>query len=194
MSLQRKFRSYIELMDIFGQGIQLKINKETKSKTIFGGILSLLMIVLLGIFFYFNAQDVLFKTNPQISIEQQINSNEADLILNQQAFPISFSLTNYGNFRIYDPKYFTYSLVYSYGETSAEYTTDVHLNMTQCTKDYFPNIPEEKFYAQLLDKNLCIENQNLTLSGSWQGGSLYIKFLKISISICTGRDDCAPYE
>jgi hypothetical protein len=187
-------KSYICLIDIFGQGIQLKIDKNTKSKTIFGGIMSIFMIVLLSVFFYFNAQDVLYKTNPQISVEQQINSNSPDLILDQSSFPISFSLTNYGNYRVFNPKYFTYSLVYSFGETSAEYTEDVHLNMTQCTKDYFPNIPEQKFFDQQLDKNLCIENQNVSLLGSWQGGSLYIKFMKISISMCQGKEDCAPYE
>lgn len=195
MGFETNINSFITCLDIFGQGIQLKINKQTKSQTFLGGLLSIIMIVLLIVFFYFSAQDVLYKTNPQISIEQQINEISSDLILDKYSFPISFSLTNYLNYRIFNPKFFTYSIVYTQGVNSSD-LDEIDLNLTNCRIDHFPNIAEDKFYSQQLDKNLCIENQNISLHGSWfwQGESKNTKTLSLSVSICTDNEDCAPYE
>jgi hypothetical protein len=68
-----KVSSIITYMDIFGQGINLNINNNIKSKTIIGGILTIIMMIFLLFMFFIMAQDVLSHTNPQISLEQQIN-------------------------------------------------------------------------------------------------------------------------
>lgn len=195
MGIGNKLYSAITSVDIFGQGIHLNINSNTVSKTFFGGLLSINMIFLLLAFLYYNSLDTLYKLNPQISIEQIINENKTDMILNNKTFPISFSLTDSSNAKIYNSKYFTINMNYiSQGGPSG--TEETNFNLTLCRIDHFPNIPEDKFYDQMLDKNLCIDKQNISLYGSWNwlSSSNYMKYLKFSVSICTGKKECAPYE
>ena len=64
----KTFFSLISSSDIFGTTVEFKINKQVRSKTILGGILSILMIVLLCIMFAISSQDVIYKENPQICI------------------------------------------------------------------------------------------------------------------------------
>ena len=45
--------------DMFGRGIELRIDKQEKSKTFFGGLLTIIMQVLLFLMLFFNGQDVL---------------------------------------------------------------------------------------------------------------------------------------
>jgi hypothetical protein len=192
MGILSSFKFVCTFVDIFGQSIQLRINKQTKSKTLFGGILSILMFLLLFAFFYYNAQDVIYKTNPQISIEQQINTNFSAINLDKNSFPMSFALTNYGNYPVHLPRYFTYSIVLNYGLTTEENLKEIKLNWTNCTKDFFPLISEYEYEKLQINNYFCIENQNLTLSGSWNTD--YIKFLKLSVMLCHDREDCASNE
>jgi hypothetical protein len=59
------FSNLMMSLDFFEQGVELRINKETKSKTVLAGILSILMVVFLLKMFFFQAQtcftDVILK-------------------------------------------------------------------------------------------------------------------------------------
>ncbi len=146
-------------VDIFGQSTQLRINKQTRSKTLFGGILSILMFLVLFAFFYYISQDVFYKTNPQISVEELINQNYSPINLDRYSFPISFALTNYGNFALYNPRYFTYSILLNYGLKTSENLTEEKLNWTNCTKDFFRQISKSEYENLQMNNYFCIENQ-----------------------------------
>jgi hypothetical protein len=192
MGFLSSLKNIVLFTDIFGQGIQLKINKKQKSKTLLGGLLSISMFLLLSAFFYYNAQDVIYKTNPQISIEEQININYPEISLDKYTFPISFALTNFANYPIYKPNYFTYTAKLVFGLTIAETMDELYLNFTNCKKENFPLIAEEEYKEKNIDAYFCLDNQNFTIYGSWS--SAYLKYISIQISICQERDDCAPYD
>jgi hypothetical protein len=184
--------SIITYIDLFGQGINLLIDKKEKSKTIFGGLLTMIMLILLFFMFFFSAQDVLYHTNPQISLEQQINSNMSALFLDKNTMPISISLTLNGNFALYKPEYFNYYFSVRYGETTAESLTEHFYNLTQCRKELFPRVTQEAYDKLNMNQNLCIDGQNVTLSGGWSDKN--ISYLSIRIAICTDSKNCAKYE
>jgi hypothetical protein len=58
----------IKNIDLFGQGIELRIDKFSKSKTIIGGLLTIIMFLMLLFMFYITSEDVFNKTNPNISV------------------------------------------------------------------------------------------------------------------------------
>jgi hypothetical protein len=184
--------SIITKIDLFGQGIELRIDKLVKSQTLFGGLLTIIMIILLFFMFFFSSQDVLYHTNPQISLEQQINSQMSPIFLDGNTMPISISLTLNGNFALYKPEYFNYYFSLRYGLTTAESLTEEFFNLTQCRKDLFPMVTQEAYDKLNIDQNLCVDGQNITLSGGWSDE--YISYISIRIAICTGSDNCAPYE
>ena len=82
------FQDLLMSLDIFGQGIELRINKQIKAKTVLGGTLSVTMIILLFAMFFFSAQDVLYHKNPQISIEEEILMLYPNLTLDKFNMPI----------------------------------------------------------------------------------------------------------
>lgn len=182
----------ITKIDIFGQGIDLRIDKLIKSKTLFGGILTILMLMLLFSMFFVSSQDVLNHTNPNISVEQQIISESPPIYLDSNTMPISISLTVNGNMALYKPEYFDYFFSVRYGETTAESLEEVFYNLTQCRKDLFPMVTQEAYDKLNMDQNLCVDGQNVTLSGGWS--EKYISYLSIRIAVCTDPQRCASYQ
>ena len=96
----------IERMDLFGQNIDFKINGQSKSKTLFGGILSMLMIILLIVFLFISSEDVLYRKNPQIAVQNNVLETIPEIISNKDNFPVSVSLTGNSNDAINKPEYF----------------------------------------------------------------------------------------
>jgi hypothetical protein len=192
MAGELNFNRVIKNMDLFGQGIELRIDKFSKSKTIFGGLLTIIMIFMLFFMFYITSQDVFNKTNPKISLEQQVNKELSPLNLDKNTFPLSFSLMINGNFAIYKPNYFNYYISRRYGKTTDPALIEDFYNITQCRKEFFPKVTQEEYDKLNMNQNLCVEDQNITLAGGWN--SDYISYLSLRIAICTGSDQCAPYE
>jgi hypothetical protein len=181
--------------DFFGQGINLTINKMTKAKTIFGGILSILLVIMVSFLFFFYAEDLLYRQNPLTSNELQMMKKFPNITLDKFSFPFSVSLLNKENEMIYKPKYFKYQFNYIYGDTSNSQLNSLPLKVKNCGSDDFPLISNEQFENLNLNNTLCIENQNLTISGSMTEKS--ISFISIKISIClniTEEDQCAPMQ
>jgi hypothetical protein len=183
---------FLKLIDIFGQGIQLRIGKDTKSKTNLGGILTILMMGLLLAMLIYNIGNVLNRRNPQISVEQQVTEEYPSLVLNQETFPFSISLTNNGNVGVNKPNYFKFSVILMSGLTTSSSLNETEFNLVNCKKKFFPRIKNDSYNSLNMDQNMCIENQNITVTGSW--GKEYIAYLVLRVSICSDSTKCAPKD
>jgi hypothetical protein len=193
MGLQ--IRELITFVDFFGQGIELTIDKKVKSKTVIGGILSITLVMLLTAMFILYADDLLYQKNPQTSNEIQMLITMPNITLSTMTFPISVSMTNSGNFVIYKPDFFKYEVNYMYGLTTDPFLNAIPLKVMNCTKDHFPLISNESYDMMNMGDFMCIENQNITISGSWAQN--YISYLSMKISLCINRspeDKCAPVD
>lgn len=181
--------------DLFGQGINLTINRSTKAKTAFGGILSIILIILVSCLFFFYAEDLLYRANPITSNEIQMMTSFPTINLDKSNFPFSVALVNKENRLIYDSKYFRYQYNYIYGDTSSSELNSIPLKVNYCTPDDFPLISNEQYNNTHLDNTFCIENKNLSLSGSMT--EKFISYISIKISVCrnlTDPNECAPIE
>jgi hypothetical protein len=185
---------FIKSLDQFGQGVELRIKNQTKSQTIIGGILSLTMLIFLLLMFFFQAQDIFYRRNPQISLEQQVSGISPEIILDHKTFPIAIALTDNSNLALNLPRYFNFSFFLFSGPTS-EYLAETHYPLVSCKKEYFPLVTQDSYDSLGMDNYLCIENQRLALQGSW--GEPYISYLIVRISVCkneTENGSCAPIE
>jgi len=140
------------------------------------------------------AQDWFNKTNPIISLEQKVTGEFPERILDSQSFPISVSVTANSNTGISKPNYFKYFISLRSGPT-VNPDNEEFFELTKCAKENFPRISQDDYDDLGINKNMCIKNQNFTLSGSW--GSSDIAYLAIRMTMCinsTSEDSCAPME
>jgi hypothetical protein len=186
-------KKILKTLDIFGQGISLRINGQLKSKTVVGGTLSILMIMLLLAMFFVSAQDVLYHKNPQVSVESVVLDKIPDMILNNKTFPIAIALTGNSNGAISMPNYFSFKYIVLSGNTSED-LTETELNLTNCRKEFFPYIAQENYDSLGMDEYYCIENQEIIISGAW--AESYISYLSLRFAFCKNDTDlvCAPME
>jgi hypothetical protein len=175
-------KKLITSLDAFGLGISLTMNKMTKSKTLIGGFLTIIMNLSLIAMFYISAQDLLDHSNPQIGVDSQILETRPPMNLNTFTMPISLSVSMDTNYVLELPEYFTYSFILWSGGTSDLSLTPSRFNVKKCKKENFPLISEEIFNDFLLYKNYCMENQDLTISGSWT--EMNITYLTVKVEIC----------
>lgn len=57
----------LKYIDIYGKPLNLNVKSSCKFKTNFGGILSLISFILLGVFLYEFSKGMIFKDKPYIS-------------------------------------------------------------------------------------------------------------------------------
>ena len=90
--MKLRIEKIITCLDVFGQGINLTIDKQTKSKTFFGGLLSILLSIFVASMFYFYGDDFFYKTNPQTSNEiQMLNIILMEFVLDQHQNQCNYS-------------------------------------------------------------------------------------------------------
>lgn len=76
---------------MFGQGILLNLNGEDSYRTGAGGVFSLLIIVIVAVFFQSNIISFLAKTNITADVQTFFFENPDQIILNDESF--MFALT-----------------------------------------------------------------------------------------------------
>ena len=90
--MKEKFCNLIEVSDLLGQNINLTIKKRRTSKTVLGGILTFIIVIFLCCFSWIILQDLINKTNPSVSLEQQILTIYPTLQLSNQTLSTYFAL------------------------------------------------------------------------------------------------------
>src|SRR4051794_38985838 len=94
--------NYVELftktlirLDIFGEPISLKMNKETTAKTFFGGVTTIMLAISLVVCFWLFFKSIIYKSNPSISVEHQVFDSNPNVTFDTHTLPIAFGLTDY---------------------------------------------------------------------------------------------------
>ena len=187
------YSNLIKSSDLFAQGIWLNINKSKTAKTIFGGILSIIIIILLSVMFYISIQDILYKTNPTIALETKILPEYPTLYLTNENIAISLVVTGTTSSAIVNPSMFDITIQRIFGNTSLYLEAETY-NIANCTRNNFPLISEKLFNINGMSTYSCVTNQNFTLQGSW--ADEYISYLSINLNYCKNSSEnnnfCAP--
>lgn len=155
MSCVNIFHKLLNNVDILGHGYSLKVHQREKTTTVIGGLLTIIMIFMLGGLFIANSRDVFEHKNPNISLEKLRSQTYSNITLDNNSFPFAFGIALDNNNGYYNTRYFNYELTYKYGFTSKN-LTEYNIKFDKCCKNNFPNIPKDRYDGLNMDTFFCI--------------------------------------
>jgi len=164
MKAGKKFLNLITDTDIFGDPILFTLNKKETPKTLFGGIMTSSLIILMTILFCFQIRDPLGKLYPRISSFINVEKVVPPMNFSRTEMPFAFAITDdKGN--EYDDLVFDVRLVNYTVKNSNWIETFTALPTIKCPREYFSKISDEDYLNYRLDKYACIKDQNFTIEG-----------------------------
>jgi hypothetical protein len=191
----KSFRKTIKTADIFGESILLNIKKEYKTKSFFGGILTIITIGLLIGALWSVGNDFFYKLQPTTDLEDYLYTVRPTYNLNKKTFPIAFCFQTYDQMTYNIPEYFKFELIGLKTFTSNTTTIQSNYEYENCTYDHFPLLSKESIAKAGLPNYLCPKDQNLAISGYWDND--YIEYITLRLRMCNNETDggtCAPQE
>jgi hypothetical protein len=183
-------KKYLRMLDIFGMKIELQLNGESRSTTILGGILCIIVVILIIIATWVLGNDIFYHLQPTILIQNQLLSQRPALTLDRFTYPISIVMQGMeDNVPYYNEKYFSYSVNLIIVNNSDSTVNLIPYDIEQCTYDHFPLLSQEQIDKAGIPRYYCIKNQNITTYGYWD--ETINAYLNIRLSYCQG-ENCAP--
>jgi hypothetical protein len=177
--------SSIEKIDIFGDGIHLKINNVEKAKTLIGASFTILIAIASIIVLIIMSMDIFKKEKPSVTLESRIVPNRPNITLDSYTFPMSFMVQDEQNNPIELSKYFTLEAVeytVSVDENGTINSFEEYYDYVPCYPSHFPLISNDTFYSSGLNNYFCFDNQNFTISGFYDNP--YMRFVMFSLKKC----------
>jgi hypothetical protein len=160
---------------MFGDPVRLYLNKNKSVKTVFGGSLSILMMVIILIFAWLIGKDILLKENPFSFQQTNLYREFIPAHINATNFPFGITLMDMFNKPVYNESYFSLKLMYfnsTYIEGQGMDTTNIEIPLIKCNYSHFPQLTNEDFEEIQLQNCYCPLTQNFSLSGFWTEKSL----------------------
>ena len=188
------FRKFFESIDIYGAYTYFTIEKNIKSKTITGGILSLLSFIFFILYAILNSDNLLNRLNPAVTKIELYDKNYVNVDNLVQMMPIALTFRGLN----YD-EIFNYFYIYAYYEEydvkNEEYINSEIINFVKCSKDFFPNISENMYRSEIANNSICVDGTDLNKTRLFYSegtyGNLYII---ISYCIIFINPNCVPTE
>jgi hypothetical protein len=178
MKIYQKLNHFITSIDGTGDVIKFTVNKHQTTKTLIGGILTAIIVVLGLFLFVVEIQDTLKKKNPFLASYHKIEENQKEINLNFKNTPIAFSLKDSSKNTFYDK--FLLS-VYSRDKDGFTY-----YELIDCPQEWFGKDNYEMYDLHLYK---CIRDQNVDISNS-----LNYKSLRVLVSYCHWDDSDCNYD
>jgi len=104
-------KSLVKIIDIFRDGIHLKINKKEKAKTVLGGFLTILLALASLTILLILAWDIFQKQKLSVKFENKMIPNRPKMTLDSYIFPVSLIVQDDKNSPFLIPKYFSLEVV-----------------------------------------------------------------------------------
>ena len=188
------FRKFFESIDIYGAYTYFTIEKNIRSKTITGGILSLLSFIFFILYAILNSDNLLNRLNPAVTKIELYDKNYVNVDNLVQMMPIALTFRGLN----YD-EIFNYFYIYAYYEEydvkNEEYINSEIINFVKCSKDFFPNISENMYRSEIANNSICVDGTDLNKTRLFYSegtyGNLYII---ISYCIIFINPNCVPTE
>lgn len=184
-------RKLLKQIDFLGYNFSIKINSENGYKSILGGFISILIIILSSIMTFVLGIEIFIKSEPLVVNSQVINTEFGPYNLTKISTDIQFFIgLEYPNFTYYkDHSVFTISAEESIVEyivkngTTMESLKTRNVNLIKCSDIYNnSDIDEENLHIPL-DLFFCVDpNENAQIMGFW--GSKISKSLKVKLQKC----------
>ena len=175
---------YLENIDIFGAGFNFTIFGKSTFNTIFGGILSLILVgASIGVSFLFGS-DMLTRKNPKVMIDRIIPNNYSYVNCNLNNFPLFWRISDDNGLPVnFTGILYPVSLFYVYkfnkSTTLMDLITNISMPLKICTKELVNN--DIIFSKYGLDSFYCIDwrDSGYPLGGYWDSSDMVYYFEKI---------------
>ncbi|CAD8109349.1 unnamed protein product [Paramecium sonneborni] len=187
-------RNSLAKIDIFGQNITLNMNKNSSYTTAFGGISSILIILLLSLIFFSNIVQFFGKDN--VFYDSEISfSNDPELMDmndNNSMFALAIDQANFTTNPFFNIT--VEQKIYFRNKNGSLTKETIEVPMQPCTLERFNNIFQQQginFTDQFnflgMSKMLCPKS-NFTFQMEGTYSSETFKFLKITVKNCKTSD------
>lgn len=185
MTFTKKLIYFVESTDVFGEQVSFTIGKHDFSKTLIGGIVSILLLSSMITLFLLQIRDSFWKENPTISNFLNIKDNRDSLNLNLESMPMAFGLNDKQGETYDDLMYLSAEKLFRKLENGDLIELREKLDLVKCTKDNFSFLSEEKFKELKLNKYFCMLKQNVSIFGYMNDNSTS---LNIKVSYCNSEE------
>jgi hypothetical protein len=192
----KKNYSLLNQLDIFGTEYSFLIEGNRTYKTSIGAWMTLFYIFLvIGLFFGFGV-DLYQRKNPKVSLNSQ-NFPYESVKLSNQNFTYAYRIEDVDGIIQLDESVVKFKIYYtSYEIVNGSWVTitDSILPAKRCYD--LPGYEEkEKIYNISLQSWFCIDFDNKTWGGNWDGN--FVNFFRVSVDLCmnsTSNNSCATQE
>lgn len=177
----------IKYFDYFGIKFHFYTNNQPYYHNMFGGIMSLIYIIICIIIFIVFSLDDLKRLNPTTTASDITEKEPKTINLNKEKIWIPFRLVNYENTFIKHPGilYIVPYLIEGHfynNQMNLKYHT---LNYTLCNETAMANRPENYKISIPLDQLYCIEQDDVIFGGFWNSEFMY--YIEINLYFCDGN-------
>ncbi|EAR99693.1 transmembrane protein, putative (macronuclear) [Tetrahymena thermophila SB210] len=178
--------------DYFGIPVQMRVSKDLKHKTNFGGLVTIATTIAMFVYSYFILNQCFSYLNPNIVSQDYVTSQPDDVVFNQQQYTFAMgiqdqSLTHFLDESIYYLDVQLMETTKSYNETTNEYdqnTVTQPIKMERCTKNHFQVQGAQSFFETLNYTNIYCLPLDFQLSLAGQFGAMKYKRLYIQVKSC----------
>jgi len=191
----------LKYLDIFGTTFTFYIEKHRKFYTNFGGVLSLLSIIIgIIVFVYINIDEFLHK-NP-ISTTSTSEEKHKNIKFGSEKIWIPWRIRDFGGKTINHID-FLFPIIYYYqglrNETNYMEVKHRHIDYKLCNETLMINNSEKFIIDMNLDQLFCIDMDDLDVGGSWDADFLNLITLdlyncKNGIDYDEDNSNCTTYD
>ena len=188
------FRKFFESIDIYGAYTYFTIEKNIKSKTITGGILSLLSFIFFIFYAILNSDNLMNRLNPAVTKIELYDKKyiNVDNLVQMMPIALTFRGISYDEIMNY---FYVYAYYEEYDMKNDEYINSEVINFVKCSKEFFPNISENMYRSEITNNSICLDGTDLNKTRLFYSegihGSLYII---ISYCISFINPNCYPMK
>ena len=176
---------YIKYLDFFSIKFHFYTNNQPNYQNIFGGMMTLIYILLcVGIFILFSYDDI-YRLNPSTTISDIPDSDSKLVNIKNEKIWIPFRIITEKN-KYIDHRGMLYILPYYVeGKYINEIGIDLKyhlLNYKLCNETSMANKPGNFKIEVPLNELFCIEQDDLSFGGNWNKD--FINFIEINLYLC----------
>jgi hypothetical protein len=175
---------YIKKADIYGVDLTFRVNGKWHHKSFFGGISSIFVISFCLIYIIQNLHSFAQRHNMSLIYTNKILDSNPKIDFTETQFNIALSLSN-GNSKNQDDvhKNYDFSMLLTQWIGEDNYNT-LDIPLIYCTYQDFPQIKENLFYMNNINKMLCPDKTkllNFTVAGLYS--DYWYQYIEIQIKI-----------
>ena len=192
----------LKYLDLFGTNFNFYTERNRKFYTPFGGVLTLLSIVVgTLVFIFMNIEDFLHDSPISTTSTSRVKSRNIKFI--EEKIWIPWRIRDYNGKTIkHDGLFYPIPYYYrgrkNYTKNALDLSYDI-LNYTLCSKTSMINYTDSFIIDLRLDQLYCIDMEELDMGGSWDGD--FINYVEFDLYSCKNGIDydeknpnCTTYE